>query len=75
MFCAGVWAPVQAMPDLLRRIVGFTPFGAAAQALNQAAAGDWPSWTHLGVRALWTVLLIAAAAAGSGGSERDYIGT
>jgi ABC-2 type transport system permease protein len=62
MFTVGVWAPVQVMPDLLQRIVGFTPFGAAAQALSQAAAGDWPSWSHLGVTALWTVILIAVAA-------------
>ncbi|WP_073947693.1 ABC transporter permease [Streptomyces kebangsaanensis] len=62
MFCAGVWLPVQAMPDMLARIVGCTPFGAAAQALNQAAAGHWPGWSHLGVTAAWTVLLTAAAA-------------
>jgi ABC-2 type transport system permease protein len=62
MFTVGVWVPVQAMPDLLQRIVQLTPFGAASQALNQAAAGDWPSWSHLGVTALWTVILIAAAA-------------
>ncbi|AWS47320.1 ABC transporter permease [Streptosporangium sp. 'caverna'] len=62
MFTAGIYVPVQAMPDLLQRIVEFTPFGAAAQALNQAAAGDWPSWSHLGVTALWTVILISVAA-------------
>jgi ABC-2 type transport system permease protein len=62
MFCAGVWIPVQAMPDTLARIVGYTPFGAAAQALNRAAAGDWPGWAHLGVLAAWTVLLTAGAA-------------
>ena len=62
MFCAGVWLPVQAMPDLLARIVGWTPFGAAAQALNEAAAGDWPDWSHLAVLVGWTVLLTAAAA-------------
>ncbi|MGC9498833.1 ABC transporter permease [Streptomyces sp. WG7] len=61
MFCAGVWLPVEAMPDLLADIVGWTPFGAAAQALNDAAAGDWPDWSHLGVLAVWTVLLTAAA--------------
>ncbi|WP_445528888.1 ABC transporter permease [Streptomyces cyslabdanicus] len=61
MFCAGLWLPVQAMPDLLARIVGYTPFGAAAQALNQAAAGHWPGWSHLGVTAGWAVLLTAAA--------------
>lgn len=61
MFCAGVWAPVQTMPHLLARIVGWTPFGAAAEALNRAAAGHWPGWTHLGVLVVWTVLLTAAA--------------
>ncbi|MGW7723906.1 MULTISPECIES: ABC transporter permease [Streptomyces] len=61
MFCAGVWAPVQTMPHLLARIVGYTPFGAAAEALNRAAEGHWPGWTHLGVLVAWTVLLTAAA--------------
>ncbi|WP_037677828.1 ABC transporter permease [Streptomyces griseus] len=61
MFCAGVWAPVQTMPDVLAKAVGFSPFGAAAQALNEAAAGDWPGWGHLGVVAAWTILLTAAA--------------
>ncbi|MCL8017792.1 ABC transporter permease [Streptomyces sp. AS02] len=62
MFCAGVWMPVQTMPDLLAEAVGYTPFGAASQALNQAAAGDWPGWAHLGVVAAWIVLLTAGAA-------------
>ncbi|GHG98083.1 ABC transporter permease [Streptomyces lanatus] len=62
MFCAGVWMPVQTMPDVLARIVGYTPFGAAAEALNQAAAGHWPGWGHLGVLVAWTVLLTAGAA-------------
>ncbi|WP_371401388.1 ABC transporter permease [Kribbella sp. NBC_00662] len=62
MFCAGVWLPVQSMPNVLRHIVELTPFGAAARALGQAAAGDWPSWFHLGVLAVWAVLLSAAAA-------------
>lgn len=61
MFCAGVWLPVQSMPDTLARIVGCTPFGAAAQALNRAAAGNWPGWTHLGVLVAWTALLTAGA--------------
>jgi len=62
MFCAGVWLPVRAMPDVLARIVGFTPFGAAAQALDEAAAGGRPDVTHLVVMLAWTVLLGAAAA-------------
>ncbi|GGJ46895.1 ABC transporter permease [Streptomyces brasiliensis] len=61
MFCAGVWLPVQAMPDLLARIVGWTPFGAAAQALNRAMAGHWPGWGHLGVLAMWILVLTGAA--------------
>ncbi|MFI6349954.1 ABC transporter permease [Streptomyces sp. NPDC050560] len=61
MFCAGVWIPVQAMPDTLADVVGYTPFGAAARALGQAAAGDWPSWTHLGVLLLWTAVFGRAA--------------
>ena len=61
MFCAGVWIPVNAMPDVMARIVGYTPFGAAAEALNRAAAGNWPGWTHLGVLVAWTVLLTAGA--------------
>ncbi|WP_327185176.1 ABC transporter permease [Streptomyces sp. NBC_01334] len=62
MFCAGVWVPVQAMPEVLARIVGCTPFGVAAQALDQAAAGHWPGWGHLGVPAMWILLLTGAAA-------------
>ncbi|WP_225099423.1 ABC transporter permease [Streptomyces sp. CoH27] len=62
MFCAGVWIPVQSMPHALARVVELTPFGAAARALDQAAAGNWPGWGHLGVLAAWTVLLTAGAA-------------
>ena len=62
MFCAGVWLPVQTMPDLLQRIVEVTPFGAASQILDQAARGEWPSVGGLMVVALWAVALTAAAA-------------
>ncbi|MFD0414445.1 ABC transporter permease [Streptomyces sp. NPDC127108] len=62
MFSAGVWLPVQAMPDTLAQVVEALPFGAAAEALNQAAAGDWPGPAHLGVLVLWTAALTAAAA-------------
>ncbi|KAB2340529.1 ABC transporter permease [Actinomadura rudentiformis] len=61
MFLAGVWVPVQAMPEALRGIVEYFPFGAASQALNQAAEGAWPDWTHLGVTIAWAAVLIAAA--------------
>lgn len=62
LFCAGVWLPVQAMPDVMADVVGFTPFGAAAQALGEAMVGDWPALTHLGVMAAWTVVLSVSAA-------------
>ncbi|WP_329115684.1 ABC transporter permease [Streptomyces sp. NBC_01353] len=62
MFTAGVWVPVQAMPDTLQRIVQFTPYGAASQALDAATTGGWPGWAALGVMALWTVVLTAMAA-------------
>ncbi|WBO63758.1 ABC transporter permease [Streptomyces camelliae] len=61
MFCAGVWIPVRSMPHALAQVVELTPFGAAARALDQAAAGNWPGWGHLGVLAAWTVLLTAGA--------------
>jgi ABC-2 type transport system permease protein len=61
MFTAGVWVPVQTMPATLREIVEFTPFGAASQALFQAAAGGWPHLSHLLVTGVWAVALVAAA--------------
>ncbi|MGK5631595.1 ABC transporter permease [Streptomyces sp. URMC 123] len=62
MLAAGVYMPIQQMPDLMANTVEALPFGAAAQALNQATAGDWPDLIHLGVLALWTLVLSAAAA-------------
>ena len=61
MFTAGVWLPVQAMPDTLREIVGFSPYGAASVALDAAAGGAWPGWGPLGVMAVWAVLLTGVA--------------
>ncbi len=62
MFAAGIYVPIQVLPDAVRQIVELIPFGAAAQALNQAAGGSWPTWTHLAVLGLWTVVLMAVAA-------------
>lgn len=62
MFAAGIYVPIHALPDAVRQVVELIPFGAAAQALNQAASSSWPSWTHLAVLALWTVVLMAIAA-------------
>lgn len=62
MFTAGVWLPVQTMPDLLRDIVSYSPMGAASEALDTAMRGGWPHWADLGVMALWTVVLTVGAA-------------
>ncbi|MFF8714290.1 ABC transporter permease [Streptomyces sp. NPDC015184] len=56
MFTAGVWIPVQSMPDTLRHIVQLTPLGAASQALDRAMSGGWPGWASLGAMVLWTGL-------------------
>lgn len=53
MFTAGVWVPVQAMPELVQQIVLLTPFGAGAVALNAATVGNWPSTANLLVMAGW----------------------
>jgi ABC-2 type transport system permease protein len=62
MFAAGIYVPLQVLPDSVRQIIELIPFGAAAQALNQAASGSWPDWTHLAVLAVWTVVLLTVAA-------------
>ncbi len=61
MFCAGVWLPVQTMPDLLQRIVEVTPFGAASEILDQAARGEWPSAGGMAVVASWVAARTAGA--------------
>ncbi|MFI1313089.1 ABC transporter permease [Streptomyces albidoflavus] len=61
LFCTGLWIPVRAMPEALANIVEFTPFGAAALALGQAATGVWPDWSHLVVLTVWAVVTAAAA--------------
>lgn len=61
MFTAGLWVPVQAMPDMLRRIVETTPMGAGAEALNTAALGDMPEIVDLAVVAGWSIVFVTLA--------------
>src|SRR5699024_10095199 len=61
MFTAGVWLPVQAMPDWIRDIVTLTPTGAAAEALNDSLLGHVPSLANLAVTAGWTAVLALIA--------------
>jgi ABC-2 type transport system permease protein len=61
MFTAGVWLPVQAMPESLATVVMYTPMGAATEALNQATVGDFPDLVHLAVMVGWTAVLSLVA--------------
>lgn len=61
-FTAGLWLPVSVMPGLLGDVVAWTPFGAAALALDATAQGDWPSAVHLLVVAGWAVVVGVLAA-------------
>src|SRR5215472_2338497 len=49
MFFAGLWVPRAVMPVALRHVSDFTPLGAGAQALQDAAGGAWPQPLHLAV--------------------------
>lgn len=62
MLFAGVWTPGDAMPGGLRTVADFTPFGAAAEAINDAWNGGWPSLLHVVVLIGWTVVAGTIAA-------------
>lgn len=62
LFFAGLWAPRDTMPAVLRRISDFTPLGAGVQSLQDATAGHWPQLLHLAVMAGWTIVAGGLAA-------------
>ncbi|MGB3440581.1 MAG: ABC transporter permease [Actinophytocola sp.] len=62
VFFAGLWAPRETMPEVLRRISDFTPLGAGVQSLQDATAGHWPQLLHLAVMAAWTIVAGGLAA-------------
>jgi ABC-2 type transport system permease protein len=62
MFFAGLWAPRETMPDVLRKISDFTPLGAGVQSLQDATAGTWPQLLHVAVMLGWTVVAGGLAA-------------
>jgi ABC-2 type transport system permease protein len=61
MFFAGLWLPIDQMPAVLRDISHATPLGAAVQALQDAAQGNWPHPLQLGVMAAWALAFGLAA--------------
>ncbi|WP_149204103.1 ABC transporter permease [Actinotalea subterranea] len=62
LFFAGVWMPGPMMPETLARISGFTPLGAASQAMTEGWFGTGLPAQQLLVMGAWTVLLIPLAA-------------
>ena len=61
-FFAGLWIPRESMSDGLRTVSDFTPIGAGVQALQDAAAGHWPSLLHIAVLAGWSLIAGGLAA-------------
>ena len=58
LFFAGIYLPLEVMPEGLRTVSSWTPAGAAVDALGDAWAGTPPSVTSL------LVLVISAVVAG-----------
>ena len=62
LFFAGMWTPGPAMPETLRTIAGFTPLGAATQAMTTGWFGTGVPVSQLVVMVVWTVVLLPLAA-------------
>jgi ABC-2 type transport system permease protein len=56
LFCAGVYIPLEVMPDGIRTISGYTPAGAAVQALSDSWTGSTPDTSDLLVMLLYAVV-------------------
>lgn len=56
LFFAGVYIPLQVMPEGVRTISSFTPAGAAVQALSDSWAGGVPEASSLLVMAVYAVV-------------------
>ena len=59
LFFAGVYLPLEVMPEGVRTVSGYTPSGAAVQALSDSWAGGVPEMSSL------VVMAVYAAVAGS----------
>jgi ABC-2 type transport system permease protein len=56
MLFSGVWTPGDTMPNGLRAVADFTPFGAAAEAISDAWDGGWPTLLHVLVLIGWAAV-------------------
>ncbi len=56
LFFAGVYIPLEVMPQGVRTVSGFTPSGAAVQALSDSWAGAVPEVSSLVVMAVYAVV-------------------
>lgn len=55
LFFAGVYVPLEVMPDGVRTVSNATPSGAAVQAMSASWAGDVPQTSSLLVMAGWVI--------------------
>lgn len=61
MFTAGVYFPIEAFGGTARDVISMTPYGAASNALNDAAGGAFPQLVDLAVMGGWAVVLYLIA--------------
>ena len=57
LFFAGVYIPLEVMPEGVRTMSSYTPSGAAVQALSASWAGDVPQTSSLLVMAAFVVVV------------------
>jgi ABC-2 type transport system permease protein len=61
LFLAGLWAPRESLSPIFRTVGDYTPLAAAAQAMQSAMAGSFPSALPLCVMLAWALLAGLAA--------------
>mgnify|MGYP001818073771 CR=1 len=57
LFFAGVYIPLEVMPDGIRTISGYTPSGATVQALSASWAGDVPATSSIVMMAAYALVV------------------
>jgi ABC-2 type transport system permease protein len=61
LFLAGLWAPRDTLSPIFQTVGDYTPLAAAAQAMQSAMSGAFPSPLPLCVMAAWTLVTGLAA--------------